>query len=113
MLIERLINQLDQLRADVKATTERTGPLFDTIQETLLRARTDLGESSGNTTWRDDLGAAAQTFHDLKCELLGGEFRIWIKEIANPTDEEMQVTLRRTWKRPKGPCSPWGEGRPP
>ncbi len=35
------------------------------------------------------------SFTILKLELLGGEFRTWVKELANPTEEDLQQIFRR------------------
>ena len=38
----------------------------------------------------------------MKLEILGGEFRAWIKEVANPTEEELQDALRTVLEQARG-----------
>ena len=99
LLVERLISLLDQLRMECKITSERTGPLFDSLRERLTRIRDALPDRESS---QEEAAAARREFHDLKSELLGGEFRVWAKELANPTDEELRHTVRHLLESTRG-----------
>ena len=100
--VRQLTGQLDQLRSEFKVTTEATGPEFDAIRATLDSTLAASDGELSEVQFRDALRTASSQFHDLKMELLGGEFRAWIKELANPTDEDIQQRLRQTLDQGKG-----------
>ncbi|MHB8970021.1 MAG: AI-2E family transporter [Pirellulaceae bacterium] len=93
--VASIMANLDQLRTLEKTTTPETGPKFEAVQTSLLEAERDAGGAIPSTAYRDALRKAGSQFHELKLELLGGEFRTWVKELANPTEEMLQHNLRR------------------
>lgn len=101
-LIDVVLEQLNELRSEYYVTTEKIAPKFDSIRENLERAQATGDEALPPNEYRNAVRAAATDFHDLKIELLGGEFRAWIKEMANPTEAEMQATLREVLDNTKG-----------
>ena len=77
-------------------TTPETGPKFDAVHAVARWRRAKrAGGDVPSIAYRDALRTAASQFHELKLELLGGEFRTWVKELANPTEEVLQQNLRR------------------
>ncbi len=86
---------VENLRQQQTVTTEATAPAFEALIESLqTAARVD--PQSGDTTsnW-DAVHRATRQFHELRLALLGGPFRAWIKELANPTADELQQDLGR------------------
>ncbi|MHB0958955.1 MAG: AI-2E family transporter [Pirellulaceae bacterium] len=100
--IAAILTDLTRLRTLEKVTTAETGPRFDAVNQALVKAEKETGGGTPSTAYRDALRAAASEFHELKVELLGGEFRTWIKELANPTEEVLQHNLRRFLAETKG-----------
>jgi predicted PurR-regulated permease PerM len=93
--IALVIADVDRLRSEHQVTTPQTGPKFDALRESLVQAQNEAGSENFGGDYRDALRTAASKFHVLKLELLGGEFSTWIKEIANPTEEDLQQIFRR------------------
>ncbi len=100
--VSSIIADLDRLRAEEKVTTPDTGPKFDTVHASLVKALEAAGGDVPSSAYRDALRTAASQFHDLKLEQLGGAFRTWIKELANPTEEVLQQNFRRFLADTKG-----------
>ncbi len=100
--IPALLEQLSALQSEYKVTTEAAAPMFDTVRETLTGALAMAHKPDSPLAYRDAVQAAAAQFHSLKLELLGGEVRTWIKELANPTEEDLQQNLRRVFDDTKG-----------
>ncbi len=93
--VSAIIADLDRLRAEEKVTTFDSGPKFDAVHESLAKALETAGGDVPSIAYRDALRAAASQFHELKLEQLGGAFRTWLKELANPTEAVLQQNFRR------------------
>lgn len=93
--VSAIIADLDRLRAEEKVTTFDSGPKFDAVHESLAKALETAGGDVPSIAYRDALRAAASQFHELKLEQLGGAFRTWIKELANPTEAVLQQNFHR------------------
>jgi predicted PurR-regulated permease PerM len=100
--IAGIVSDLERLRAEQKVTSPETGPKFDAVNESLVNAEEQAGGDIPSTAYRDALRGAASQFHELKLELLGGEFRTWVKELANPTEEALQNNLHSFLAETKG-----------
>jgi predicted PurR-regulated permease PerM len=85
---------LDHLRTLEAVTTADTGAQFDATDEALTNAA-KLAQVDAGGELEDALHSAGTQFHKLKLELLGGEFRTWIKESANPTPQVVQHSVRK------------------
>lgn len=84
---------LDHLRTLETVTTADTSAEFDATDEALAKAA-KLAQDNANGELQDALHSAGAQFHRLKLELLGGEFRTWAKETANPTPQVVQRSVR-------------------
>ena len=100
--LSALSQQLSVLQGEYKVTTEAAATMFDAIRDTLQAAVAAADKPDPPLDYRDALRGAAAQFHSLKLELLGGEVRTWLKELANPTEEELQQNLRRALDDTKG-----------
>jgi predicted PurR-regulated permease PerM len=100
--VSSIIADVERLRTLENVTTQETGPKFDAVHQLLVEAEKEAGGDTPSTTYRDALRTAASQFHELKLELLGGEFRTWVKEKANPTEEILQHNLRQFLAETKG-----------
>ncbi len=100
--IPGVVEQLSELRSRYTVTTEGTAPKFDAIRNTLKQALLEGDEALTPSEYRDSIRHAQAEFHDLKIELLGGDFKAWIKELVNPTEEDLQKTLREVLENTKG-----------
>jgi len=83
-------------------TTEKTATQFETIREQLEKAQTTGEDALKPAAYREAIRGAAAGFHGLKIDLLGGEFQAWLKEMANPTEEDLQRALRRILDNTQG-----------
>lgn len=101
-MIRNALESLSALRSVYSVTTEKTAARFDAIRDQLEKARISGEEALKPTAYREAIRNAATGFHDLKIDLLGGEFRAWIKEMANPTEEDLQQALRGVLENTKG-----------
>ena len=102
LTIPRALNQLAELRSQYSVTTEEIAPKFDSIREQLERAQMDGDEALSRAEYRDAIHTAGAEFHDLKIALLGGELQAWVKEMANPTEQDLQRTLGNVLDDTKG-----------
>ncbi len=101
--IPALLDQLSSLQNEYKVTTEAAAPLFEKVQTSLHAASAAIEQGEAALlAYRDAIRSAASQFHRLKLELLGGELRTWLKELANPTEEDVQHSLRRVLEDTKG-----------
>ncbi len=100
--IPTLLNQLAALRAEYKVTTQEAAPLFDSVRDALDEALAAAQTPDASPTYRDAVRTASAQFHRLKLELLGGELHTWIKELANPTEEDVQQSLRYVLEDARG-----------
>jgi len=101
-LIPGVLEQLADLRSRFVVTTETTAPRFDVVRELLERAMVEGPEELAPTEYRAAVRRADSAFHDLEISLLGGEFSAWIKQLANPTEEEFQQSVRQLLDQTKG-----------
>lgn len=83
------LEEIDRLALEHKVTTAHTGPKFDEVREALLQAQRAAQAADDGANLPQALGIAVSGFHDIKLELAGGEFRMWIKELANPTEQDL------------------------
>ncbi|MCU0960683.1 MAG: AI-2E family transporter [Pirellulaceae bacterium] len=93
---------VENLRQHQTVTTAQTAPAFDALQDSLRAAAKTDPQATDTRPNRDALHRASRQFHELKLVLLGGPFRTWIKELANPTEEEIQQTARRVLAETQG-----------
>jgi predicted PurR-regulated permease PerM len=91
--IAQVVADLDKLRTLEAVTTADTGAQFDAVDGALANAA-KLAQAATGGELEDALRTAGTQFHELKLELLGGEFRTWIKETANPTPQVVQHSVR-------------------
>jgi predicted PurR-regulated permease PerM len=101
-MIDITLDNLNQLRSQYVVTTATTAPAFDTVNELLQQARQEGDQALTPAEYRKTVRSAASEFHELKLDLLGGEFQAWIKELANPTGEELQESVRTLLDNTKG-----------
>ncbi len=97
-----VLEQLSELQSRYAVTTEETAPKFDAIRATLEKALAEGDQALTPSEYRDSIRHAQAEFHDLKIELLGGDVKAWFKELANPTEEDLQKTLREVLENTKG-----------
>jgi len=67
-------------------------PEIEQIEAAVERARETL---PGTLDYQARIAEAAREFHLFKVDLLGGEYQTQIKELANPTDEELRAFANR------------------
>lgn len=97
------LDTLERIQADQTVTTDQTGPQFDAVREALLQARQVVGQPDQAATYHNAMSSAAAAYQELKLGLCGGEFGLWVKERANPTEEDLQQVLHwaleeaKTW----------------
>lgn len=98
----RWIDELAQVQMDVESlrrqqtvTTEETAPALDALLDSLQVAAQVDPQADDMTANRDAVHRATRQFHELRLTLLGGPFPAWVKELANPTAEELQQNLQR------------------
>lgn len=100
--LSRTLNQLSELRSHEGFSAQQSAPQFDHLIETLKEAGKTGEEALPPAEYRANIRAAASDFQQLKVELLGGELRAWIKEMANPTEAELRKQLRTLFDNAKG-----------
>lgn len=98
--IADIVSDVDRLRVEYASTTERTAPKFDSLRASLERAQHAADAGDFGQEYQDAMNAAAHDLHELKLELFGGEFTLWLKERANPTEEDLQQVFR--WAMEEG-----------
>ncbi len=101
-MIQGVLDQVSDLRSRYAVTTQETAPRFDAIATKLEQAQVEGAKALEPAEYRDAIRTAATEFHDLKIAMLGGDFRAWIKAMANPTEEYLQQTLREVLENTKG-----------
>ena len=103
--VENLIDRTEDMEAWIKGQ----GPDAPAADVAPLReALIDLqGAASGSVAQDDALALAVVEFKEFKGDLLGGPYRAWLVEAANPTDEQME-TIRRNLRSAAGPALSFG-----
>lgn len=104
-MVENLLERADEMEAWVKGQ----GPDAPEADITRLReALVALREAAPGSIQADSaLIQCDAEFKDFKRDLLGGTYRAWIADTANPTDQEMEV-LRNNLKSAAGPVLSFG-----
>lgn len=101
--ISLLLGHLDKWQHSVRATEGGTAEKFQQLRENIQSAELkELARPADVPEYRKTLIALNNEFHKLETEVLGGEFRAWLKELANPTEQEAQATLARLLNNTKG-----------
>ena len=100
--IAGVLEQSQQWWTLCTAATASADAKCGAIRDALERARVTGDEALSPAEYRAAIRSAAADFHVLKIELLGGELRAWIKDIANPTEEDLQKQVRGSLENAKG-----------
>jgi len=93
-VVNVLLERLARLELAMKSSDAGSTPVDTTpLRELLLR----LKESRPYTLEQDEaLQATYAAFRNFKREYLGGSVRAWLKELVNPTDEQLENLLKST-----------------
>jgi predicted PurR-regulated permease PerM len=87
---ERLVDAAQQLHDRLVAENHSVHSLPDAQRMfEQLRAIGSDPKRLGTLQYQEALQQSADAFRKFKLELLGGEYRAWLKEQANPTEEEL------------------------
>ncbi len=100
--VTQLIQQLEYLQSVVRTTHQNTAEKFDGLQSTLKGLLADEAPEPGSLAAQTAVLSARNQYRALKLELLGGQVRATIKELANPTDESLHRFLRDVLEYTKG-----------
>ncbi|MFO7906732.1 MAG: AI-2E family transporter [Planctomycetota bacterium] len=101
-MIADVIENVSELRSTHPESSEKVASKFDTVLSKLKEAQVAGENALSGSEYREAIRRAATEFQNVKLELLGGEFQAWIKEMANPTDEDLQQALRGILDHTKG-----------
>lgn len=101
-LIADVIHKITQLRSSYSDISEEAADKFETVLGQLKKAQAAGEEALSGSKYREAIRNAATEFQNLKIELLGGEFPAWIKEMANPTEDDLQQAVRNILDNTKG-----------
>jgi predicted PurR-regulated permease PerM len=66
---------------------------FKTLKET---------DPEDELAYENAFGKASEEFHDYRLALLGGPYQAWLKELANPTDEQIAQLMQQATARGSG-----------
>ncbi|MFW6171298.1 MAG: AI-2E family transporter, partial [Planctomycetota bacterium] len=101
-MIADVIENVSELRSAYPDTSEKVASTFETILSKLREAQASGENALAGSAYREAIRRAATEFQNVKIELLGGEFQAWIKEMANPTEDDLQQNVRELLDNTKG-----------
>lgn len=90
--VDILLRRLDRLERAAEEVQAAEIPAADTLREALL----ELQKSPPQTLEQDDAVLEVDTeYRQYRRAFLGGSLKGWLKELANPSDEQMEAALKR------------------
>lgn len=100
--VNNLLQRVDELEKWIKEQQQQTG--FARADVSALKANLEAlhKAETGSVEADNALQTAAAEFREFKRNLLGGTYKAWLAEWANPTDEQVEQ-LRRTIMTTAGP----------
>lgn len=90
--VDILLRRLDRLERAAEEVQAAEIPAADTLRAALL----ELQKSPPQTLEQDDAVLEVDTeYRQYRRAFLGGSLKGWLKELANPSDEQMEAALKR------------------
>ena len=94
--VRRLVQTFEQLRTQIAADEHAAAvPQLDALLETLQQPLADGSIEPGSFAYLTLLNRAKKQYQALKKALIGGAVRVWLTDLANPTDEELRLWTGR------------------
>jgi predicted PurR-regulated permease PerM len=100
--VAQLRDQVDELRNATHTTSSTTANEFDALQKTLEQLADDQELDPWSVKAQAVVLLGRSRYRTLKLDLLGGQVRMSIKQLANPTDERIGKLFREGLEYAKG-----------